>query len=228
MASRLVESFDRVVSANRNRVAAYGLSEDTSRTFADLRDDIVSLRRALLSLGLPDRPTIVSNIGNRTGFIALFVASLDLNAGVLLLDGQAPVAEMLATAAAYGADVVVVPAGHRRFRCRDAAVAVRAGDALVRQRDGPSWRAPDEAGAFVLKVTSGSSGVAKAVVASEDNLISDGRHVMEAMAIGASDVNLATVPMAHSYGLGQPAAAAPSRGIAGRAARPIRARPVGE
>ena len=40
------------------------------------------------------------------------------------------------------------------------------------------------------------------MVASEDNLVSDGRHVMEAMAIGSSDVNLATVPMAHSYGMG--------------------------
>src|SRR5262245_12893908 len=111
MAGLIAERFARVASAHRNRVAIYDLSASATRTFAELEEDIESLTRALGRIGLPERPTIVVNVGNRPGFVALFVGALELSAAVILIDGDAPVAEALNTASAYGADVLIVAAG---------------------------------------------------------------------------------------------------------------------
>jgi long-chain acyl-CoA synthetase len=54
----------------------------------------------------------------------------------------------------------------------------------------------------VLKLTSGSTDLPKAAVASEMQLINDGRHVIEAMGIAPSDINLAYIPLSHSYAIG--------------------------
>jgi len=203
MAGLIAESFDKTSSEHANRIAVYGLSEGVTRTFGELRGDVAVLRQALVNLGLPARPTIVSNVGNRTGFIPLFMATLDLGGSLLPMDGDAPAREVLKLADTYGADLIVVPAGATALR-RLAAAPLPCGLACLVRRpaEGPSWRRPNDTGAFVLKVTSGSTGVAKVVMASEDNLLSDGEHVIEAMDISASDINLGTVPMAHSYGMG--------------------------
>ena len=54
----------------------------------------------------------------------------------------------------------------------------------------------------MLKLTSGSTDLPKAAVATEHQLLNDGRHVVEAMGIGPADVNLACIPLSHSYALG--------------------------
>ena len=54
----------------------------------------------------------------------------------------------------------------------------------------------------MLKLTSGSTDLPKAAIATEQQLINDGRHVAEAMGIGPADVNLACIPLSHSYGIG--------------------------
>src|SRR6188472_2139507 len=87
MRGLIAEAFQEVASNHRNRAAVYGLSERTTRTFADLADDVVALERALRTLGLPPNPTIVSNVGNRIGFIPLFIASLSGGSSFLPLDG---------------------------------------------------------------------------------------------------------------------------------------------
>jgi len=206
MRGLIAEAFQEVASNHRNRAAVYGLSERTTRTFADLADDVVALERALRTLGLPPNPTIVSNVGNRIGFIPLFIASLSCGSSFLPLDGDSPAREVLEIADAYSADLIVFPAGAdgwnesvgvtpQSLPCSLAAVK-RA------PADGPSWREAGETDGLILKVTSGSSGFSKIAVTPEQTLISDGRHVAEAMAIESRDVCAATVPMAHSYGMG--------------------------
>src|SRR5262249_16446284 len=56
--------------------------------------------------------------------------------------------------------------------------------------------------AVVLKLTSGSTDLPKAAIASERHLINDGRHIVEAMGIGPGDVNFGCIPSSHSYGIG--------------------------
>jgi len=203
MPGPLADQFHRISSEQPDRIAIHGLSEGVTRTFAELRSDAETLGRSLRGLKLPDRPTILSSLGNRSGFIALFLASLEAAATLLLVDGDATVSEVKELADVYDADLLVVPAETSRFSATARASLPCGLAGIVRQStQNRPWRAPHESDALVLKVTSGSSGRSKAVVASVQSLISDGEHVIEAMDISAQDVSLAAVPMSHSYGIG--------------------------
>lgn len=54
----------------------------------------------------------------------------------------------------------------------------------------------------LLKVTSGTTGAAKALAFTHAQMIADGAQVCATMGIGPEDVNLAVIPFGHSYGLG--------------------------
>ena len=131
MRGLVAEAFQKVSSDHRNRVAVYALSEQVTRTFADLEDDALRWNARCAALGLPPNPTIVSNVGNRTGFIPLFIASLSCGSSFLPLDGGASAREVLELADACGADLIVIPADAdgldqpARHRARAAALRPR-------------------------------------------------------------------------------------------------------
>lgn len=52
------------------------------------------------------------------------------------------------------------------------------------------------------KITSGTSGQPQAVRCAADHLIADGRNIIRSMGLRATDRNLASIPLGHSYGLG--------------------------
>lgn len=54
--------------------------------------------------------------------------------------------------------------------------------------------------ARVLKLSSGSTGMPKAIVCSIGNLIADARNICSTMDIRAADTNLGAIPFSHSYG----------------------------
>lgn len=202
MAGPIVAAFDKVSTDTPDRIALYGLSEGVTRTFAEVREDVAAIDRALRALRLPSRPTILSNVGNRTGFIPLFLAALGTGGSVVPLDGGASPREVFELADAYGADLIVFPADASAFGDA-AAVPLPCGlSCIPRRPSGPWWRRPDEIGALVLKVTSGSTGLSKVAITSELCILNDGRHVAEAMEISGKDISCATVPLAHAYGIG--------------------------
>jgi acyl-CoA synthetase (AMP-forming)/AMP-acid ligase II len=189
---------------NRQRIAIHAPSENVSGRSVIWRATSLDFVAAFGQLGLPSRPTVVSNVGNHSGFIALFVATLASDGTFLAIDGDAPATELLALAETCGADLVVARSGHGVLDGLSP-VALPCGLlASVRHVDStPAWRAIPESGALVLRLTSGSTRASKVVVASEQNLFSDGSHIAEAMDIGRRDVNLATIPLAHAY-MGSP------------------------
>jgi acyl-CoA synthetase (AMP-forming)/AMP-acid ligase II len=199
----IVDAFAGTVAENRRRIAIHAPTEDVSRTFGDLECDIADFKAAFEGLGLPSRPTVVSNVGNHSGFIALFVATLASDGTFMAVDGDAPATELLALAETCGADLVV---GRPGTGVLDALAPVPLPCGLIasvhRGDATPAWRSGPESGALVLRLTSGSTRASKVVVASEQNLFSDGSHIAEAMDIGRGDVNLATIPLAHAYGMG--------------------------
>jgi acyl-CoA synthetase (AMP-forming)/AMP-acid ligase II len=54
--------------------------------------------------------------------------------------------------------------------------------------------------ARVLKLSSGSTGMPKAIVCSIDNLIADARNICSTMDIRPTDISLGAIPFSHSYG----------------------------
>jgi acyl-CoA synthetase (AMP-forming)/AMP-acid ligase II len=205
MRGLVAEAFQKVSSEHKDRVAIYALSERLTPTFAELANDAHVLHRALEALRLPPNPTIVSNVGNRTSFVPLFVAGLGCGSGFLPLDGGASPREVFDLADSCSADLIVIPARPDGPEAWRDVVSdwLPCGLAAIRRMpaDGPSWR-QGETDALVLRVTSGSTGFSKIAVMREQSLVNDGRHVIEAMGISSHDISAATVPMAHAYGMG--------------------------
>ncbi len=63
----------------------------------------------------------------------------------------------------------------------------------------PRERQPD---ACLLKVTSGSTGIPKSYLFTHAQMLADGRQICASMAIEPRDLNLAIIPLGHSYALG--------------------------
>lgn len=166
-------------------------------TFVDLQDEAAALQRALTALGVGRGACVVSLVGNRPVFFAVVAACMELGAALLPL-GDVTDAEAAAVIAQSGAAAVIATrtlpiAGGVVTRCAGAHVTRLTTPTAVMRRYGDG---------VVLKLTSGSTDLPKAAIASEVHLINDGRHIIEAMAITADDVNLACIPLSHSYGLG--------------------------
>jgi len=79
----------------------------------------------------------------------------------------------------------------------------RGQDAGVPKDGGASARARLRRGDLCLvKLTSGSTGAPRALDFTHAQMLADGRQLCAAMGIGADDLNLAVIPLGHSYGLG--------------------------
>ena len=203
MASEIADAFGRVAVDRRDSVAVFALEAGTRRTFGDLAAEAAAMRTAIAALDLPIAPCVVTAPGNVPAFVALFLAVLQLEGAVALFDAADRLDQIRATAEALGADALVVPA-------EIAARAGLSGSMLpgsltlvpVPRSDHRRWTHDPRAGPVILKMTSGSSDAPRAVVAAERHLINDARHVIEGMGIGPTDVSLAAIPLAHSYGLG--------------------------
>jgi acyl-CoA synthetase (AMP-forming)/AMP-acid ligase II len=203
MGSVICDAFRRVVRDHPRRIAVFGLSEAVVRTFSDLASDMAGMTAALDALTLPKAACLVSSVGNRTGFIALFLACLERGASLIVLDGDANEAEIDAAALRLGAHGIVARAdapGVRTPRAR----RLPAGLAFVRTTASRSleWRAESHTQPLIVSLTSGSTRLPKAVVGGEARLVADGRHIAEAMAIRPDDVGLAMIPISHAYGMG--------------------------
>ncbi|MEA2415615.1 MAG: hypothetical protein QOI58_2272 [Thermoanaerobaculia bacterium] len=64
----------------------------------------------------------------------------------------------------------------------------------------PAARPNLPAGARLIKLTSGSTGMPKGIVATEANLLADCINICATMEIRPDDINLGAIPMSHSYG----------------------------
>ncbi len=199
MPSALRDAFARVAAADRDRPAIIVPDVSRSVTFAQALEETAAVARALASARLPASPCLIAHAGNHRAFVPLLLAALDAGAAVILLDGDASAAQADDLARALGADAIVVPAVPAGADVHPLAAGLgwRRGPAAPE----PQWRRAGDRG-VVLKLTSGSTETPRAVVATEANLVSDVEQISEAMDIRSTDVNLAAIPMSHSYGLG--------------------------
>jgi len=192
--SQLVDRFSRLASADPGRPLIIHAAERRIVTAADLLRLATDLRDALEAATLPPAAPIVSAVGNRPEFVALLLACLSLERPLLPADPGTSMRAALTLAAAWRAAALVgVPAAE-----------VSAGRPLP--GDLALWRTEHACsrydGVAVMKLTSGSTGLPKAVLTSEANLAADVDHITTAMGVGADDVQLAATPLSHAYAIG--------------------------
>jgi long-chain acyl-CoA synthetase len=200
MPSLIGDAFVRAARDRPHHIGIRGMSDGSTRTLSEIVDEARAIDTALRSHNIPARACLISNVGNHPAFVALLLACLNRATPLVLLDGGLTSAEVRAVADRYQASgVVVSDVDDRHASSVVTPLAGGLGIATMGREEVPSWL-PSEA--CVLKLTSGSSSGPKAVITPERSLLADGRHVIEAMAIGPDDVSLGVIPLSHSYGLG--------------------------
>jgi acyl-CoA synthetase (AMP-forming)/AMP-acid ligase II len=122
---------------------------------------------------------IAFRLPNGADWMALFLALQRVGLVAVPLDAALPAEGCLATARQIGVRALYVDGRIHPFK--DAS------------------RAPS---CCCIKVTSGSEGVPKTVACRAEHLLADGKQVIATMKIRPRDLNLAVIPLGHSYGLG--------------------------
>jgi long-chain acyl-CoA synthetase len=128
---------------------------------------------------LQENDVVAIQLPNSAGFIAAFGAVLKKKLVAILIDRDATESEVGNVLEHFGARGLV---GRSGFSTRSAS------------------RLNLPAGARLIKLTSGSTGMPKGIVATEENLIADAVNICATMDIRPDDINLGAIPMSHSYG----------------------------
>ncbi|MEY2549627.1 MAG: long-chain acyl-CoA synthetase [Verrucomicrobiota bacterium] len=131
-------------------------------------------------LGKLDAGDIVAiQLPNSVDFIAAFGAVLKRKLVAILIDRDATEAEVGNVLSHFNARGLIYRTG---FSTRAAA------------------RPNIPTNARLIKLTSGSTGMPKGIVATEENLLADCINICATMDIRPDDINLGAIPMSHSYG----------------------------
>jgi long-chain acyl-CoA synthetase len=198
----LLDAFDRVRRDRPRHLAIHGLSENRTLTIEALAEEAGRVAEAFGRARIPDSRPLVTLIGNRTAFVSTLLACVRRRMVMVPLDGDSTLPEAVALAERFQAPALVVrpqvddrelPSSHVRFELPNGL------SLIVRSRDAAGAAFGD---AMLFKLTSGSTSAPRAVMATEGNMVADGEHITAAMDIRPDDVNLAAIPLSHSYGLG--------------------------
>lgn len=190
-----MQAFDRL--RNRRPLAPLVLSASSSQraTAADVDSLAQAARRCLEAGGCPLAPGAIVAVAapNGPGLLASLIALRRAGLAALLLDGQAPQAEVLRVALALGASALLRcatawPAGAADWQSARLAAAGTPGAALL-------------PGIAVVKLTSGSTGAPRGIATPAEALLADDAALARTMGLTADDCLVAALPMSHSYGL---------------------------
>ncbi|MEO7134242.1 MAG: class I adenylate-forming enzyme family protein [Vicinamibacterales bacterium] len=198
MASEIVEAFDKLRRDRPDRPLIYVPAQQLVITAQNIADAARRMTAALEHLAIDPDGVIISAVGNTPLLFWLLLACRSRGQAVLAFDHAGTSAEIDNSVNEFSATAIVAPetyavagiAGH----------PIGGGAAIIPLDHRPSddrYR-----GAAVLKQTSGSTGAPRATFTSETALVSDGRRLVDAMDIGPNDTQIAAIPLAHSYGLG--------------------------
>jgi acyl-CoA synthetase (AMP-forming)/AMP-acid ligase II len=155
--------------------------EITSRGVLSARIDETACR--FDDIGFRANDVVAIQLPNSVDFIAAFGAILKRKLVAILIDRDATEPE------------VAKVLGH--FEARGL-VYMSDGELMISTRQAGRVALPHDA--RLIKLTSGSTGMPKGIVATEANLLADCINICATMGIRPDDVNLGAVPMSHSYG----------------------------
>ena len=154
------------------------------------------------AIGVGRGDLVISAAGNSAASAAFLLACRAVDAALMPADAATTPTQLLAMAEQFGAAAIVLRdtsfADDPRLD-HDRATLLDHGLRLFPIRGSEPRCYP---GIAVLKLTSGSTGTPKAALTTEAQLIVDNIQIAAAMKIGPSDVQIATIPVSHAYGLG--------------------------
>jgi long-chain acyl-CoA synthetase len=160
-------------------------------TLIDGTSGAVTTREALLARseelaarfeasGMRRRDAIAMQLPNSVDFVAAFLAAVKLDLVIAPIDRDATEAEVASILSHFAIRGFV----HRQgFSTRE----------ISSRPD-----VPDDT--RMIKLTSGSTGMPKGIVATDANLLADCENICRSMDIRADDLNLGAIPFSHSYG----------------------------
>lgn len=149
----------------------------------------------LRAAGLRGGQVVLAAVGNRPGFIALTVACRALLLAVVPVEAETTITEILDLANRVGAAALVVAEGTLTPGLSQLPLS---DGLMLAVRDLLAAAAP--AGAALMKTTSGSTGGPRTTITTEAQLLADAGNIVTGMRIGPDDVQLAVIPLSHSYG----------------------------
>ncbi len=179
----MIERFFALAAAAPEAVALIDGDTASFTTRAQLASRIGHYADRFAGAGLRERDILAIQLPNSTDFVAAFGAILKQGLVAILIDRDATETEVAKILGHFGARGLVYRNGD------EAAISIR---------QAPPSKLPESA--RLIKLTSGSTGMPKGIVASEANLLADGVNICATMGITADDINLGAIPMSHSYG----------------------------
>lgn len=179
----MLERFLALAAAAPDAVALIDGETGGITTRAQLADRIDELATRFTGAGFRENDVVAIQMPNSPDFIAAFGAILKQRLIAILIDRDATETEVGKILGHFSA---------RGLAYRDGS------EVLISARQADPIGVPD--GARLIKLTSGSTGMPKGIVATEANLLADCLNICATMGIRADDINLGAIPMSHSYG----------------------------
>lgn len=178
------ELFSALATASPERVAVIDGASGLVVTRVQLLRASEELAGSLSAAGIRARDAVAIQLPNSASFIAAFLAVARLDLVAIPIDRDAPAAEVERIVEHFSVKGLV---------------RVDAGGVVVETFAAVSTPALPAA-ARLVKLTSGSTGMPRGIVVSEENLAADATNICRTMAISPDDVNLGAIPFSHSYG----------------------------
>jgi acyl-CoA synthetase (AMP-forming)/AMP-acid ligase II len=198
----LVAAFDRLVARRPHDILV--LSARRRATVAEVDSLARALADRLAGPGVGEAAPVALVAANGPGFLACWLALRRRRAVPVLVDGATPPRERRRLAAELGVDFLLELGAEWPGGASDAVLTAVERGATAR------LELPDDAAS--VKLTSGSTGVARGIAVSAEALLADDEQLTASMGLRPEDRRVAAVPLSHSYGLSSLAVPALARG----------------
>jgi long-chain acyl-CoA synthetase len=200
MRSPINERFARLVADRSHHPAIVGLTDGSLRTIGDVGAEACAMAASLRHAGLTAGACVLVHVGNHPAFLSLFLGCLESGLPIVLLDGALTGIEIETLRRRFRATAIVTRAESALF-VNTLRQPLPAGLALALWTGAEAlpWEGTAPA---VIRLTSGSTSLPRAIAVNEEHLVADGDQIAEAMGITPADVSLGVVPLTHAYGLG--------------------------
>ncbi len=179
MGKQVYNQWRKTVVANGSATVTTEEEPSKAKSFEDL-DAMTRMRvHDLEQLTRPANRIVAFQFSNSAEWLSIFLACQAVEAIALPIDPDVPPASVNAILETLRVSALIDGQG-------------------IRPLEFGTRRRP----ACLIKLTSGSTGAPRPLFFSDEQMLADGHNIMQSMGITAKDSNLATIPMGHSYGLG--------------------------